>query len=1337
MIIKRIKRKKLFNKVVSVCIVCVMTALYIYMGHEAAGQDFFERAMAADAELKANSDDVSASREFMSDYHATVFNNESGMDAEEINALIQTSDGYLWAGSYSGIMRFDGKSFERFFIDDRINSVRALYSDNLGRLWIGTNDCGIFVYDCDEKEVTVLSTEEGIPSNMIRAFCEMENGTVLASTSMGIVEIDSDLNVRSYAEDTGILNVTDMKSLNRGRLAGVTNSGVFFILEGESLRTLKECENAGESFTAVEYSSDDKILVGSSEGKIYEMDTVTGMLIQTAVSDVSAISEIKEEPALNGFFICGDGGINFYSRKDGCMKVSIDGFSSAISGELSDDQGNFWFYSDTIGIARLSQNPFSNCLKAAKLQNHVVNSVCEADGLLYLGCDDGILVIDGKTYEFVENQLSEAYEGRRVRQIMYDSSNNMWISSYGELGLRCIKENGEEITYSSKTVEGVGDKFRFVTELSDGSLVASGEKGLVFIENYEVTSVVGVNEGIDVQTILTVNERDDGSILAGSDGGGIYVIKNKKLVKKIGEEEGLDSQVVLRIIRGSKGWFYVTSNLIYYEDADGIRALDNFPHNNNYDIYITAGGKAWVLGSNGIYITDEKLLISNGEYRCELLNKRRGLDSTLSANSWNYVDQNGNMYLCCSNTLMKVSTKNYSRVGRNFNMYVSSVMADGTNLEMKDGIYNVPAETNRLVITPAILNYSLTNPTVHMYLEGFEENGEEMLQSDIISMVYTNLPAGNYRFHIQIIDEGSGRILKEQVFEIHKDYRFYERSWFKFLMAVLVCLIIGLTTWMISRLFVIKELKDAKMEADAANRAKSRFLANMSHEIRTPINTIIGMNQMILRENKDPDIEDYAENVERAGKMLLELVNDVLDFSTIESGSMEIITAPYYFRKMVSDCVVMLKMRASKKGLILETAVSDEIPDALVGDEVKTKEIITNLLSNAIKYTSKGSVKLQISGTDTEAGYELCIKVTDTGSGISEDKLTEVFESFKRIDLEKNREIEGTGLGLSITRQLVEKMGGRISVESEQGVGSVFTAVIIHQRPTAEETESLKKDESGRKNRFANTDGLAAPGAKVLIVDDNKMNLLVAENLLKRTKVDIRTCSSGSECIDVCRKEKYDLIFMDHMMPPPDGMKTLAIIKGDEFGMNCDTPVILLTANASPQMRKTARDAGFADYISKPIIGDGLENAMFNVLPDDLIKEYESEKKSISLDKKQKEKEVKEKKSLVDCQKAIDFYCGGNKEVYNEILKVYLDEAEENFGKIRKLLEEGKSGELRIVFHSLKGNSGTIGADSFRETAAKYEQAVKNDDLEFAAANIDEFFRQYAEILEEVKRIVR
>ncbi len=1337
MIIKNVKRKKLFDKVTAMGIVCVMLILRTGVGCEAAEWDFFGQAMTEDNELAVNSDDASASREFMSDYHATVFDIETDMDAGEVNSLIQTPDGYLWAATYSGLLRFNGKTFEKFETDDRVNSVRALYTDKKGRLWIGTNDCGIFIYDYNTKTTTCISADDGIPSNMIRLICEKENGSVLAATSLGIVEIDSDFNVRPYAASTGLTNVVSMEYIGNERLVGITNSGEFFLLKGESLKVFRECENAGESYTAVEYSSDGMIFVGSSEGMLYRIDEKNEEFTAVAASNVLSITQIREEESLDGFFICGDGGIAFFDPDEGCRPVSIDGFSTAISGELCDDQGNFWFYSDTIGVARLSLNPFSNCLKVAKLQGHVVNSVCEKDGLLYVGCDDGILVIDEKTYRYVENEFTERYSGKRVRHICVDREGKMWISSYGELGLLCIKPDGEEILYSNETCPGVGDKFRFVYELRNGNVVASGERGLVFIENGEVSTVLGLQDGISVQMILTICEKSDGTILAGSDGGGIYEIKDKKLKKKIGAADGLDSQVILRIIKGSRGWYYITSNKIYYEDSDGIRALESFPHNNNYDIYITPEGKAWVLGSNGIYIIDEKTLAADGEYRCELLNRKRGLDSSLTANSWNYADSDGNLYLCCANTLMKVSTDDYSDIGGDFNMYVSGITADGDVVDISNGTYNVPAGTNRLVITPAILNYSLTNPTVHMYLEGFEESGEEMLQSEIFSMVYTNLPAGNYKFHIQIIDEGTGAVLKERVIDIHKDYKLYERVWFKMLMALIGCVGIGLVTWVVSRLFVIKELRRAKMDADAANRAKSRFLANMSHEIRTPINTIIGMNQMILRENRDSNIAEYSENVEHAGRMLLELVNDILSFSTIESGSMEIMAAPYNFRKMVGDCIVLLKMRASKKGLFLDTKIGEEIPEVLVGDEVKIKEIITNLLSNAIKYTAKGNVRLDINGSREVNGYKLCIKVADTGSGISEEKIGEIFDSFKRIDLEKNREIEGTGLGLSITKQLVEKMDGRIGVESSQGEGSVFTASIIQREPSKEEYEAVKNGEENKIRRFKNTDNLVAPTAKVLIVDDNRMNLLVAQNLLKRTKVTVFTCSGGNECIEICRKEKLDLIFMDHMMPPPDGMETLSIIKNDEYGLNCDTPVILLTANASPQMRSIAKKAGFSDYLSKPIIGDGLENAMFNVLPEDLIKECESEKKNISLDIKQDKKEENEKISLVNYQKAIDFYCGGNKEVYNEILKVYLDEAGEYAGRIRELLKEGKSAELRIIFHSLKGNSGTIGADSFRDTAAKFEQAVKNDDLEFVATGLDEFFRQYTEVVEEVKNIIK
>lgn len=382
----------------------------------------------------------------------------------------------------------------------------------------------------------------------------------------------------------------------------------------------------------------------------------------------------------------------------------------------------------------------------------------------------------------------------------------------------------------------------------------------------------------------------------------------------------------------------------------------------------------------------------------------------------------------------------------------------------------------------------------------------------------------------------------------------------------------------------LRKEKRSQQEAEAANMAKSSFLANMSHEIRTPINAILGMNEMILREEKDPAIRGYAGNIQASGNSLLSIVSDVLDISKIESGKLEIIPVDYEVNSLISDCCNMAACRAKAKELELLVECADNVPMKLCGDETHIRQIIMNLLTNAVKYTEKGTVKLIVSGRFTDGGFVLKVDVSDTGIGIAEENLPQLFTQFQRFDLQRNRNIEGTGLGLSIVKRLCDLMSGTITARSVLGSGSTFTVELPQKVVDSTPCGGVNLNYSaGAEHEYHHS--FEAPEAKILAVDDLPVNLLVIANLLKETRIKIDTAGSGRECLDKCSQQKYDLILMDHMMPEMDGVQTFEKLHGDKSSPNFETPVIMLTANALAGMREQYMDVGFADYVSKPVRG--------------------------------------------------------------------------------------------------------------------------------------------------------
>lgn len=393
-------------------------------------------------------------------------------------------------------------------------------------------------------------------------------------------------------------------------------------------------------------------------------------------------------------------------------------------------------------------------------------------------------------------------------------------------------------------------------------------------------------------------------------------------------------------------------------------------------------------------------------------------------------------------------------------------------------------------------------------------------------------------------------------------------------------------------------------EISDLNNAQNSFFSSMSHEIRTPINTIIGLNEMILREKVSDEVAEDAANIRAASNMLLHLINDILDMSKISSGQMKLTPVAYRPGDMLSEIVGMLWLRCKEKGLDFHIEIAPDIPSELYGDEVRIKQILINVLNNAIKYTKKGSVTLSIQCNSINDGKaDIVYTVKDTGIGIKKESIPYLFTAFKRVDEEKNRYIEGTGLGLSIVKQLTELMGGTVTVNSVYTQGSTFVIQIPQTVNDYTEIGKINLEEKHRSNLSGNYHcSFEAPEAKVLVVDDNESNLLVIRKLLRDTKVQLDTADSGARSLEMTLEKSYDVIFMDHLMPEMDGIECFHNIRNQTGGMSKDAKIVALTANAGSDMRKVYADEGFDGYLVKPVNASELEAELMRMLPANIVK---------------------------------------------------------------------------------------------------------------------------------------
>ena len=521
----------------------------------------------------------------------------------------------------------------------------------------------------------------------------------------------------------------------------------------------------------------------------------------------------------------------------------------------------------------------------------------------------------------------------------------------------------------------------------------------------------------------------------------------------------------------------------------------------------------------------------------------------------------------------------------------------------------------------------------------------------------------------------------------------------------------------------IQELNGMARKAEEANLAKSTFIANMSHEIRTPIHAVLGMNEMIMRESSEPQIRVYAGNIKKSGNLLLSLVNNILDYSRMEQGNQKLQPVTYETDKLLSNALDVIRLQTNNKNLRLEIFIDEHLPVKLIGDDLKFQQILFNLLTNAVKYTNEGYVRLCVSQKERLGdSVSITVSVEDSGIGIRKEDIAHLTNAFCRVDEKRNRNIEGAGLGLSIASQLLQQMGSQLMIDSEYGVGSIFSFELIQKIADATELGPFSRfSEEDRETPLPVTPRFTAPEAKLLVVDDNQMNRFVFQGLLKYLKVQVIFAESGRECLSAIATQHFDLIFMDHLMPELDGIETLHIMKKRSGHLCTDSKVIAVTANAYPGARDVYLKEGFDDFLEKPVEGKQLEAIIYQYLPQNLIRfaDNYSEENTSSADKTAIGSIPAAGDALlkgqlshmgIDVSKGLS-YAGDDWSFYLEVLKCFIEEydAKRDLLLTRKenLSEDSHFEAFTNLTHQLKGESRGIGHMELGEKFYQLEMASR------------------------------
>ena len=1272
-------------------------------------------------------------------YMAKVYDATNGLPTSEANAVLGSKDGYVWLGGYSGIIRYDGTVFERLPSTNGLTNCRGLFEDSSGRIWVATNDNGVVVIDRNSK--THLTKSDGLTSSSNRCFAEDKEGNVYVGSTAGVCYVDRSMKVH-LVDDERIMDqrVLRLVTDSVGEIYGQASNGMVFSVNDGRITDLYKSEDLGmEKITTI--FADPK-----EEGVLY-FGTEGEVMYHGHFGDkADNMEKINTAPISNLHWISYDCGriwissnslIGYLDSDNKVHTVSNIPMDTAIEMTTADYQGNIWAVSSRQGIMKLVSSNFTDFTKDAGLADEVVNSTCKYKGELYIGTEKGIRVV-GADNKPLENDLSRHLGDTRIRCIMADSNSNLWVSTFtNNMGLVCMRADGSILDYT--TENGMAsNEIRCTLEMSDGSIVAGTNNGIVVIKDGQIVRKVTTEDGLHNAVILTVCEGENGTIYAGSDGDGIYVIMDN-YVNRISTQDGLTSDVIMRLTRDDTNnliWI-VTSNSIEYIKNGYIKEIKSFPYNNSYELKTDKNGNIWALASAGIYVAkmDDMIYDKVTDYR--KYNLSNGLTSLPNGNSYSFLDEEGNLYVAGKTGVSKVNINSYFEDSADIKTRISSVyLGDREIIPDDKGVYTLPSERGRIQITPAVLDFSMSNPTVHIFLEGAHDDGITTELDKLTALEYTNLDYGNYTLHIQILGKSAGEVISDSKYSIVKNPRFLEMLSVRILLVMLLVALVGLVVWRVINGTVIRkqyvEIREAKDEAERANLAKSRFLANMSHEIRTPINTILGMDEMIMREditgvpnNYFLSMINYATDIKTATDSLLNLINDLLDISKIESGKMHLVEQEYSTEEMLRGIITMIRVRSEAKSLYFLVDIDKELPKRLYGDDGKIKQIVLNLLTNAVKYTEEGGFTLKVEVKEkNDLSCNLRFSVKDTGIGVKPEDTDKLFSAYERLDEEKNSGIQGTGLGLNISRQFAELMEGNLWCESVYGEGSEFILTCAQKIVDPQTVGEFKEiDDATAPGPYVPQ--FIAPDADVLVVDDTPMNLRVIKGLLKPTKIFVTTASSGMECLDKLRTGSFNVVLLDHMMPVMDGLETCEKIRE----LYPDLPVYALTAKALSDGEEFYKSKGFNGYLTKPIDTVVLERTIMQHLPEEIIMKPDTSGFEFDL-----EEIPEEMKWIYDIEElSVDDGIKHSGGITNFVyaLQLFYDTIDDSAKIIENAYREDDIKLFTIKVHSLKSSARIVGLMDFSMECQRMENAGNDGDTKYISDNAEgllEKYRGYKEV---------
>lgn len=820
------------DKVVTLCAVFLFVRIYRLFKKWLPGFFRLDNSTAAAllfaALLLFPAQKASAQSKDYNSYVHIVYNKENGLPGGKANDIASTNDGILWIGTYDGLYRHNGHDFRLMNEFDSIKAVRCLYVDDEGRLFVGTNDNGLSIV-INESVTNTLEEKDGLPCDSIRSIIRASNGLYYVGTAeaTAILSIADGLSIcKMLPQIEGAIRVS---ADGRENVSAVTVGGDLFIIHGTQI--VWRSPESGEKFTAAAFSPEGLLYAATESNRVllYSMPQTKsgGAPKQERALKCGSLRHINSIDFFDGaVFLSADNGAGFIEGEE-FFSIESGAFNNSIDNMTQDYQGNLWFTSSRQGLLKLCLNSFSEIYSSAGLPESVVNSVASFGGLLYFATDDGLTAIDPKACRAVENSLTQKLSNTRIRCLNASKDGSLWISTKAK-GLIRVDADGNLTAY------GQGHVWRMSIELSDGTIAAGGNDGVLFIKDGKIISWLGGNDGFENPLTLCISENLDGTVFAGTDGGGIAVLEKveerwrvQKILKR--GANGLSSNVILRTVNDldggipTGGVFGVTSNGLCYLNKLGdtwkCRPLSSFPFSNNYDMLIRNDRNIFVLSSAGIFVVNREDLLKGGKLDYELLDLKKGLRGSLTSNSWNYLDEDGNLYLSCDSGASKINLNTYNKSEHSYRIQLKSILVDGKrHIVQKDTPFVIPAESDKVEILPEIINYSVNNPYLSLYMEGVDERPSVMLQSELSSLIYTNLKAGTYNLRIAVLDSKGLNVTEESVYKITKAFHIYDYWWFMLYTVGVFVLAIAWLTWFLTSTLLRRRMEKQEQEMKEIQR---------------------------------------------------------------------------------------------------------------------------------------------------------------------------------------------------------------------------------------------------------------------------------------------------------------------------------------------------------------------------------------------------------------------------------------------------------------------------------------------------------------------------------------